>query len=42
MNETDHDVYEELLAPLLKDSPIQINVVEDDNNNPNAPVQKKS
>lgn len=42
MNEVDHDVYEELLAPLLKDSPIKTNVVEDDNSNPNAHVQKKS
>jgi hypothetical protein len=38
MIEFDHDVYEELLELLLKDSPIQTNVVEDNNNDPNAPV----
>jgi hypothetical protein len=38
MIELDHDVYEELLEPLLKDSPIQTNVVEDNNNDPDAPI----
>jgi hypothetical protein len=42
MTELDYDVYEELLEPLLKDTPIQNDDVDDDNSNLNAPIQKKS
>jgi len=42
MIEPDHDVYEELLEPLLEDNLIQTNVVEDNNNDLDALIQKKS
>ncbi len=42
MIELDHDVFVEPLQPLMEDVEVNIDVVEEDNSNPYALVQKES
>jgi hypothetical protein len=42
MIEFNHDIFVELLQPLMEDVEVNIDVMEEDNTNPYAPVQKES
>ncbi len=42
MIELSHDIFVELLQPLMKDVEVNIDIMEEDNTNPYALVQKES